>query len=409
MELLHTDSLWEARKKLKCETAEFPLETLEVPVEAALSGICGEDIVAGEPVPAFCRSTVDGYAVLAEDTYGAGASSPVFWKVTGQVRIEERSSLVLHPGEAVQVQTGSMIPENATAVVMLEYTECYAPGKLAGYRTVSEGENIIKAGEDVKTGACVISRGTRITSHEIGILVSLGMERVKIYRPLTVTVISTGDELKGVGEELSGSEIRDINSYTLAAKAREHGMSVRRQIRIRDEKEMILRAVNEAILDSDIVLLSGGSSKGNKDYTRAVLEEATHNVFTHGIAIKPGKPTVLACDREHRTVVAGLPGHPLAAVLMFGLLVLDWQEERMGIKRPLPYPAVMKENVSSNQGRETCLLVQLIAGTQGYEAIPVYAKSGGISCLSRADGYTLIDRNREGLKVGESIWVERLI
>lgn len=173
-----------------------------------------------------------------------------------------------------------------------------------------------------------------------------------------------------------------------------------------DEEQAILHAVQKAAVDSDIVLISGGSSKGDKDYTAGILEQVSHNVFTHGIAIKPGKPTILAWEEEHRTLLAGLPGHPMAAVLMFRLLILDWYYQRMGARRPLPWPAVMGENVSSNQGRETCLLVELIMGEEGFLAMPVYAKSGSISSLSRADGYILIKRSREGLKQGERVWVE---
>lgn len=409
MELLRTASLQEAREGLRRETENFSAETQSVSLEEAFGRICGEDIIAKMPVPAFCRSTVDGYAVMAEDTYGAGEASPIFLKVTGQVSIEAHTDTVLKSGEAVKVQTGSMLPENATAVLMFEYTQNYAPGKLAGYRAVSEGENVILAGEDIKQGDCVISEGTRLGAHELGILAALGYTEVLVFKPLTVTVISTGDELQNVGEPLSGAQIWDINSHVLAAKAREHGMKVLRRLKISDNEPAIFKAVQEAVKDSDIVLLSGGSSKGNKDYTKAVLERVAGRILTHGIAVKPGKPTILAYDRVNKTVLAGLPGHPLAAALMFQLIILDWYEAGTGIKRPLPYPAVLKENVSSNQGRETCLLVKLSAGEEGYEAVPVYAKSGNISCLSEADGYTLIPRCREGLKAGEKIWVERFI
>lgn len=406
MELFKTDSLWEAREKLSRNTKHVPMKTQEVPLKQALSRFCGEYVIAPMPVPAFRRSTVDGYAVLAEDTYGAGEASPVFFQIAGKVRIEEQALRPQNSGEAFQVQTGSMIPSNATGVLMIEYAEEYAPGKLAGYRAVSVGENIVEAGEDVKAGACVIPRGRRISAHEVGILAAMGRKSVKVFAPLTVTVISTGDELVDVGDELSGSQIWDINSHTLAAEAQQQGMEVIRRLRILDEEQAILHAVQKAAVDSDIVLISGGSSKGDKDYTAGILEQVSHNVFTHGIAIKPGKPTILAWEEEHRTLLAGLPGHPMAAVLMFRLLILDWYYQRMGARRPLPWPAVMGENVSSNQGRETCLLVELIMGEEGFLAMPVYAKSGSISSLSRADGYILIKRSREGLKQGERVWVE---
>lgn len=408
MELLHTDTLEEARRKLLAATEEMEIDPCMVNLEEARGRISAGDLISGENIPPFDRSTMDGYALAAQESYGAGESSPVFLHICGQVGIEEKAEVIPGPGEAVRVQTGSMIPEGADAVVMAEYTEEYAPGEMICCRPVSPGENVIHAGEDVGKGETILCRGQKIGTGETGMLAGLGIREVEVYRQLSVTVISTGDELAAPGEILTAGKIRDINTDTLSAAVRDCGMQVSARMRTGDDGRQILQAVREASEESDIVLLSGGSSKGNKDYTKQVLEQVTGNVFTHGLALKPGKPTILAYDRERKTLIAGLPGHPLAAVLVFRLLIAWWHRRKTGMKDLLPVPAVMGNNVSSNQGRETCLPVRLVPSENGYEAVPVYAKSGSISALARADGYVLIPRDREGLKKGERVWAELL-
>lgn len=408
VELLHTDTLTQARKKLHEETREFSLKVRGAACADALGCICARDVIAKENVPPFRRSTVDGYAIIARDSYGAGEANPMFYQVTGRVNIEEQATAAVRMGEAVLVQTGSMVPDGATAVLMVEYTEQYADGKIIGYQAVSENENIVQIGEDIAMGDCLIPKGKRISPGDIGTMAALGICEIAVFVPPVVTVISTGDELADIKEPLTASKIRDINTYGLAAEAKALGMTVGRQLRIKDNEEEIYKAVLQSVKDSDIVLLSGGSSKGSKDYTKKVLEDITGNVFTHGISIKPGKPTILAYDKENAAVIAGLPGHPMAAMLLFRLLIANWYCEKSGLTLRPPYMARISENVSSNQGRETCLLVNLIRGADGFLAKPIHAKSGSIAALGRADGYVLIPRNKEGLKKDEPVWVEVL-
>ena len=408
IELLLTDTLTQAREKLKNETKNFELKVHRVACEEALGCICAKDVIAEENVPPFRRSTVDGYAIIAGDSYGAGDSNPAFYQVTGHVNIEEQALMTVDMGEAVQVQTGSMVPDGATAVLMVEYTEQYADGKIIGYKAVSEDENIIQVGEDMAAGDCLIQRGREINARDIGMMAALGICDIEVYMPPVVTIISTGDELVDIREPLTASKIRDINSYALTAEARRMGMTVRRRLRVRDDEKEIFQAVSQSVKDSDIILLSGGSSKGSKDYTKKVLEELTGNVFTHGIAIKPGKPTILAYDREYRTVIAVLPVHPVAAMMMFRLVIIHWYCEKSGLQMCPPYMAKISENVSSNQGRETCLPVKLVRDADGFMAKPIHAKSGSIASLGRADGYVRIPRNQEGLNKGAFVWVEVL-
>lgn len=408
MKLLNTDTLEEVRDKLRTETEEMKFRTCVMDMEESCGFICAEDVFSPEDMPPFDRSTVDGYALAAQESYGAGESSPVFLHVCGQIGIEEAAETSPGEGETVRVQTGSMIPEGADAVVMAEYTEEYAPGQIICCRPVSSGENVMRRGEDIRAGERIIRRGQKIGTAEAGMMAGLGIRKIRVYERPSVTVISTGDELAGEGEPLTAGKIRDINTYTLSAAAEESGMTVLHKIRTADDEAEIRRVVQTASEQSDIVLISGGSSKGNRDYTKKVLEDVTGNVFTHGIALKPGKPTILAYDRARRTVIAGLPGHPMAALLVFRLVIAHWYRMKTGAKEPFLIPAVMGSNVSSNQGRETCLPVRLIRTADGYEAAPVYAKSGSISALSEADAFVMIPRDREGIRKGERIWAELL-
>ena len=303
IELLYTDTLTQAREKLKDETKNFELKVHRVACEEALGRICAKDVIAEENVPSFRRSTVDGYAILAGDSYGAGDSNPSFYQVTGCVNIEEQASMTVSTGEAVQVQTGSMIPDGATAVLMAEYTEQYADGKIIGYKAVSEDENIIQIGEDMAAGDCLIQRGREINARDIGMMAALGICDIEAYAPPAVTIISTGDELADIHEPLTGSKIRDINSYALAAEVRRAGMIVRRRFRVRDDEKEIFQAVSQSIKDSDIVLLSGGSSKGNKDYTKKVL------VAPKGVAHSNSDATIRSTYTQIGTIPAAAAGN----------------------------------------------------------------------------------------------------
>lgn len=408
MELLETDTIMEVREKILAETSAYVPKVEMVPFTQALGRICAEDVIAREPVPPFRRSTMDGYAVLASDTFGAGDASPVFLQVDGQVAIEENPRWTVGTNHAVQVQTGGRIPEGATAVVMLEYTEKYMPGHIIVTRPVSEGENIAAAGEDISLDQCLIRRGKSIGAGDIGMLAAQGIRDLAVFKPLRVAVISTGDELIDVEGTPSGAKIRDINSHSLTALAVSCGMAVTWQTRVGDHEEEIIEALRYAKKLSDVVLISGGSSKGSKDYTKKALEAVTENVFSHGISVKPGKPTILAADRKTGKLFVGLPGHPMAAVLMFHLLVVDWYRKVTGQTAKHPYPARLTENVSSNQGRATCLPVRLVPSPEGYGAAPIHGKSGSISPLGLADGYIIIPESCEGLTCASPVFVEVL-
>lgn len=408
MKLLHTDTLLEAQEKLKKATENKQLKTMRMKTEDALSYICAKDVYALEDVPSFRRSTVDGYALIASDTLGASESNPLFFDICGHIAIQEKSSITVSSMQTVQVETGSMIPDGANAVIMVEYCEEYIPGHLACFRSLSVGENITQIGEDVHKEHCLIKHGKKIDAYDIGMLVSQGITDIEVFCPLNLSIISTGDELIDFHEARHGAYMRDMNSHTLTSQANLYGMHVISSQLVKDTQKEIESIVRHAIEKSDIVIVSGGSSKGNKDYTALVFDRLTNNVLTHGISIKPGKPTVIAYEENHQCLCIGLPGHPLAAIFMFDLIVYDWYLYKTNCQRRKPYFATMQENVSSNQGRETCLLVQLVEDNHEYLAYPLYSKSGNISSLQNAYGYVLIPRQKEGLKKGERVRIEVL-
>lgn len=408
MKLLHTDTLLEAREKLKIATQNKHFKTIHIKTEDSLSSICAKDIYALEDVPSFRRSTVDGYALIASDTLGASESNPLFFDICGHIAIQEEASMKVNSLQAVQVETGSMIPDGANAVIMVEYCEEYIPHHLACFKAVSVGENITQIGEDVQKGHCLIKQGKKIDAYDIGMLVSQGITDIEVFQPLDISIISTGDELIDFHETRQSAHMRDMNSYTLSSLANLYGMHVISSKLVKDSQKEIENVVSDAIEKSDIVIVSGGSSKGNKDYTASVFHTLTNNVFTHGISIKPGKPTLIAYEETHQCLCVGLPGHPLAAILMFDLIVYDWYLYKTGYQRRKPYFATMQENVSSNQGRETCLLVEIIEDHHEYLAYPLYSRSGNMSSLQKAYGYVLIPRQKEGLKKGEKVRIEVL-
>lgn len=300
-----------------------------------------------------------------------------------------------------------MLPQGADAVVMIEYTEKFDEESIAVYDALSCGRNVIREGEDIKRGEAFIEKGRRIRPQETGALASAGVSRISVFRPWTVTVISTGDELAGVEDAIEKGRTRDINTYSLSAAAEGYGFKVADALVLKDDRDSIKKAISEAMTSSDVVLVSGGSSQGEKDYTADIMDELSHGgLLTHGIAIKPGKPTILAFDRESETILAGLPGHPAAALLIFELFIGWLYRELTFQKEPEKIKAEISENVPSAGGKATCIFVELVRREgRSCEARPILGKSGLITLLTKADGYTVTDANSEGVNEGDTVEV----
>ena len=248
--------------------------------------------------------------------------------------------------------------------------------------------------------------GTKLRPQEIGALAAEGIASVKVYKKLSISVISTGDELVKEGDVPKKGQIFDINTSALSALAQKHGFVINKTYTVKDEYELLKAAVLEGKEESDIVVLSGGSSKGKKDMTAQIIDELCNpGVFTHGLALKPGKPTILGMDTKSNTLMTGLPGHPVAAMAVFEMILVWLKKNLQGEKEEAVVPALLRGNVPGAPGRKTILFVEMVLGEEGYEAVPIFGKSGLMSTMTKADGYAVIELNQEGLKSGEKVFV----
>lgn len=406
MELLKVDTIASARDKLVNVMENKECDTVYKKILEARGSIVARDIVSQEPVPAFKRSTVDGYAVISGDTAGASESLPVFLECVDDIHMGTQAIKEIHSGECAYVPTGGMIPPGADAMVMVEYCELFDSTHIAIYDSVSYGKNMVLAGEDIKKGEIVIKKGTRIRPQEIGAMASLGITEVPVFTPWEITIISTGDELVPPHAAPSPGEIRDINSYSLSAQAQKYGLTVRNTMVQKDNEQELKETVIQAMQVSDVVVISGGSSQGKKDATNQIIDEVTsEGAFVHGLALKPGKPTILGYDGNTDTLVVGLPGHPVAAMLVFELLIIWLWKHRTKQPEDKSVYARITSNVAGAPGKITCQLVKLKKREKEYVAEPVLGKSGLITTLTRADGYIMIGQNKEGLKKDEFVEV----
>lgn len=407
MRLLKVDTLQGAREKLlNAATSKHP-EIEILPFEDCLGKVLAEDLVSRDSIPGFRKSTVDGYAVIAQNTQGVTESIPVFLEVVEEVAIGMAPRKTLQSGQAIYVPTGGMLPEGADAMVMVEYCEKFDDTSIAVYNSVSPGRNIIAEGEDIHTGNVFLEKGKKLRAQEIGVLSATGVTEAKVYKPWKITVISTGDELVDASQIPEKGQTRDINTYSISAISRNHGFRIVERKVLKDDKALLTETIQSAMKESDVVVCSGGSSQGEKDYTAAVMDELSHGgVFTHGIALKPGKPTILGYDEESETVLVGLPGHPAAAMMVFELFVIWLYRQMTGQKEAPATVARISENVAAAGGKTTCIFVELSPNEEGmYTAKPILGKSGLMTTLTRSDGYTLIDADDEGLKKDQWIRV----
>jgi len=396
--MLHVVTPEEARQII-AETVTAQEKTESVSLEHALGRIAGEDILSPEDLPAFDRSTVDGYAVIAEDTYGCSESIPAMLLCDGEIQMGERVRRTLEKGHCMRIATGGSLPPGSDAVSMIEYSDDIGDEFRYIYKPVSPLENVNRQGDDIQKGSIAVEKGEAITSRSIAILSALGISRIKAVLPVRVGILSTGDELVEYAMQPQGAQIRNINSVMLAAQVKESGASPIVYPIIKDELSLLSAALEKALAECDMVLISGGSSVGEKDNTHQVLEKLG-TVHFHGISIKPGKPTLYASVKGKP--VFGLPGHPQAAHFTFLLFCVPCLRKLMSKKdKPVLTVRILSDNIPSNHGREEIIPVILTEQT----AIPLHSKSGVVSVLTKADGYIRIPREAEGLKKGTQVSV----
>lgn len=372
-------------------------KTEKISLRNSLGRILAEDLHSTEDVPNFNKSTVDGYAVVAKDTYGASDSLPTILNKLGGIEMGEKPCFDIVPGQCAYIPTGGMLPEGTTGVVMVEYSEELGDETFL-HTSVSHGENIIYRGEDIRNGDVLLSRGTRMTPQNIGALAAAGVMDLPVYSRTSFSIISTGDEIMDTSRDIETAQVRDVNSYTIGASIESFGGSVDTIAIIGDDLILLKEEIKENLKTSDVVILSGGSSVGTKDFTLRAVEELGGEIMIHGISMKPGKPTIVG--RIGEKLVVGLPGHPVSATMVFRALF----EESMTEKIEVPYNFPLGKDVHSTPGRTTYQTVTI----EGGRAIPSYGKSGVISLLSKAFGYIIIPSHKEGHRANEVVEVYKL-
>ena len=374
-----------------------------VSLSAAMGRILAEDIAAGEYVPNFDRSTVDGFAVRARDTFGCTDAIPAILPLQQTVQMGQGADFPLNAEACVAVPTGGAVPKGADSVVMLEYTEDYGDGTIGISRPVAPGENMIFRGDDVFPGKVILQKGRVLSSADIGALAAIGRVRVPVVKKLTVGVISTGDELVPPEVQPCPGQIRDVNSPMLEAMLTAFGCHVINYGIVIDDEALLTQKVRQAAAECDAVLLSGGSSVGVKDAACRIFE-SMGRLLLHGIAIKPGKPTILG--KAGPKPLVGLPGHPVAAYFITKLFVLPLLGRLSG-RDMTAYTVTAKvtQSISANHGRAQYHCCRLTPRDGEVWAEPIRGKSGLITTLAGADGYFCIDRDCEGLPKNAEIQV----
>ena len=378
-------------------------QTETVSLADAMGRVLAEDIAATEYVPDFNRSTVDGYAVSSKDTFGCTDAIPAILTLQGEVLMGQGADTALQADSCIAVPTGGAVPEGADAVVMIEFTEDYGDGTIGVLKSVAPGQNMIFRGDDVYPGKPSLEKGRVLSSQDIGALAAIGRTWVPVVKKLTVGVISTGDELVPP-EQLPGpGQVRDVNSPMLEAMLGAYGVRVINYGIVIDDEALLREKVEKAAAECDAVLLSGGSSVGLKDAACRIIE-SMGKLLLHGIAIKPGKPTILG--KAGVKPLVGLPGHPVAAYFITKLFVLPLLGVLSGRKQETyTTTAKITESVSANHGRAQYHCCRLERRDGELYAYPIRGKSGLITTLAGADGYFCIDRDCEGLPKNAEIQV----
>ena len=381
-----------------------PLGAAEtVSLTAAMGRVLAEDIAATEYVPDFDRSTVDGYAVRAKDTFGCTDAIPAILPLQGEVLMGEGAQFPLNPEECVAVPTGGAVPKGADSVVMVEYTEDYGDGTIGISKSAAPGQNMIFRGDDVFPGKVVLEKGRVLSSQDIGALAAIGRVQVPVARKLKIGVISTGDELVPPEHTPGPGQVRDVNSPMLEAMLTAFGAEVINYGIVIDDEALLSEKVHKAVAECDAVLLSGGSSVGVKDAACRIIE-SMGSLLMHGIAIKPGKPTILG--KTGAKPLVGLPGHPVAAYFITKIFILPLLCRLTGRKQErYTTTARVTESISANHGRAQVHCCRLESRDGALWASPIRGKSGLITTLAGADGYFIIDRDCEGLPQGAQVQV----
>jgi molybdopterin molybdotransferase len=403
-------SLEEALSLLRKHQPPCPGRIVAVELEDALNRVCAADIISPENLPPYPRSTMDGYAVSAKDTFGASEGLPAYLEISGQVQMGEYPETGPSPGTCYSIATGGILPPGADSVVMLEHTVNVDGQMIEVIKPVAAGDNIINTGDDVRKDEVLLSKGQLVRPQELGLLAGLGVENISVFRKVRVGIISTGDEIVPYHETPTPGKIRDMNGINLSSfirniNGRPHFYGI-----ASDSEAELAEMVREALAANDLVLISGSSSVGTRDLGEKVIKQiGSPGILLHGVTIRPGKPVIIA--RAEDKLIFGLPGHPVSAAVAFDLFVKPVVKNMSGLtSNSLPdyrmVDARLMRNLNSTSGRTDFIRVRLEQHDNGeIAAIPILGKSGALSTMVRAQGYLIIEEHQQGLREGELVEV----
>jgi len=393
--------------------ANTPIPSEQCTLPAALDRITSSDILAPVDLPAHPRSTMDGFAVRAADTFGASSSMPCYLEIDGEVAMGEMPTGEVTQGKCFRIATGGLLPKGSNAVVMFEHTIPVDGKMIEVVKSVGVGINLVNRGEDIEKNSPALSKGHLLRPQDLGLLAGLGITEVTVCKKPKVAILSTGDEIVHWSETPPSGKIRDINAITLASSCTRLGAEVTDYGIVSDSEATFFATLERATRENNVVLFSGGSSVGMRDLGERVIEKLGNpGILVHGVALKPGKPVIIGLSNG--TAIFGLPGHPVSAMVCFDLFVQPALQLFSGFSQTATnftpsITAVIDRNINSAAGRLDFVRVQLQEQENAQPlAIPVLGKSGSISTLSRAHGYFLIDEQAQGLNKGTQVEVHLL-
>jgi len=389
----------------------------QIHISHSLGRVLAADILSPENLPAFDRSTMDGYAVRSNDTFSAAESRPVLLNLVGDILMGTMPERALSKGEAMKIATGGALPQGADAVVMFEQTQSVDAKSIDVVKPVAPLENMVQSGDDIKKGEVILSRGRRMRPQDMSALASVGITSISVFERPKVAIISTGNEIVPANSTPAPGQIRDSNSYNLEGLITQvGGVPIKKGI-IPDEYACLRETLEAAIKDCTLVLMTGGSSVGVADLTAKVINDTgTPGVLVHGVSIKPGKPLIIGLvgTPGRHVPIFGLPGHPAAVSICFELFVkpvlvrVSGEVPHPALEGVSPYRVVMaklERSISSSPGREDHVRVMLQKKDGQLWARPVFGASGLISTLVKAVGTVVVPMNKIGIEAGEEVEV----
>ncbi len=385
-------------------------EIEEIDILNADNRTLAKDIIAPINVPHFNRSMRDGFAVKSEDTFSADEDSPIELKVVGKILAGEIPKIKLNKGECAQIATGAPLPEGADAVVMVEYINKLDDRSVEIFKAVSPGQYVIKIGNDIREGTILLKKNELLNPRDIGALAAIGKNMVPVYTKPKIALYSTGNEIIKLGEQLTDGKVYDINSYTLYHSIKRTGANISLKGILPDDIEIAMQSLKRDINNYDLIIMSGGTSKGIGDVFPSIIPQLGELEFLiHGIRIKPGKPTLFASlfHNNKRRMIALLPGYPTSALTIFNVFLKDrimrWC--KMPISKKKKVKAILTERVYSELGRHEFKSVKLIKRNDIFYAEPTKTGSDAITTLVGMDGFFEIPENVQILEEDEEVEV----